>query len=261
MPTLSAVITTFNNAATLGRCLQSLQLDGNLLVDEILVLDSGSVDKTLELARQFEARIEVQPFVDYSSQKQRAIDLAVFDWVLLLDADEWLSESLQQSLVGWCDTEPSVSAHRLKRREWLLWRWQHRWSKMASPVRLFNRKYAQMNQVPVHAAVQARGGISTLDGYLLHSGEATLQTKVDKINAYSSGQASWRSGRSFLRLRMLLYPCFAFWREYLLRRQFLNGWAGFMAAKSAAFYAFLKYAKAFEVGKQETFTQGQDQSE
>ncbi len=249
MPQLSAVITTFNNAATLRRCLESLTLDGKLLVDEVLLLDSGSTDATLQIAREFTARIERHPFTDYGSQKQHAINLATHDWVLLLDADEWLAEPLQLSVYSWCKYEPVASAYRLKRQEWLLWRWQHHWSKMVSPIRLFNRKTAKMNLVPVHAAIEAQGKVEVLEGYLRHSGEANLHTKVDKINAYSSGQANWRQSRSFLRLRILIYPGFAFWREYLWRRQFLNGWAGFMAAKSASFYAFLKYAKAFEVQK------------
>ncbi len=246
---LSAVITTFNNAATLRRCLGSLTLDGKLLVDEVLLLDSGSTDATLQIAKDFAARIEHYPFTDYSSQKQHSINLAAHDWVLLLDADEWLTESLQKSINCWHQQDPAALAYRLKRQEWMLWGWQHRWSKAVSPIRLFNRKSARMNKVPVHAAIETQGKVETLSGYLRHSGEASLHIKVDKINHYSSGQASWRQGRRFLRLRMLFYPAFAFWREYLLRRQFMHGWAGFMAAKSASFYAFLKYAKAFEADK------------
>lgn len=249
MPQLSAVITTFNNARTLERCLEALQFEGKLLVDEILILDSGSSDTTQQIAKQYDARIESHPFADYSCQKQYAINLATHDWVLLLDADEWLAESLQLSLDSWRKNDPAVLAYQLKRQEWMLWRWQHHWSKAVSPIRLFNRTAARMNKVPVHAAIETLGKVGVLQGYLRHSGEANLHLKVEKINAYSSGQASWRQGRSFLRLRMLVYPGFAFWREYLLRRQFMNGWAGFMAAKSASFYAFLKYAKALEVHK------------
>ena len=250
MPKLSAVITTFNNASTLRRCLQSLQRSGELFVDEVLVLDSGSSDQTVQIARQFGARIETQPFVDYGSQKQQAINLACHDWILLLDADEWLAESLQLSIAQWrSHGNGGVIAYRLKRQEWILWRWQHRWSKAVSPIRLFNRQHARMNKVPVHAAITAQGSTATMQGYLRHTGEASLHRKVDKINAYSSGQAKWRQTRGLLRFRMLVYPLFAFWREYLLRRQFLHGWAGFMAAKSASFYAFLKYAKAFEAQK------------
>lgn len=249
--TLSAVITTFNNAATLECCLASLRFNGHTLVDEILVLDSGSTDNTLSIAQSHGARIETKIFENYSNQKQHAINQAKHDWVLLLDADEYLAESLQASLNQWLRQAPRADAWRLQRREWLLWRWQHPWSKPVTPIRLFDRRQTHMNNVPVHAALKCSGTVATLSGDLLHTGEADLHTKVEKINAYSSGQAQWRQQRHGLRLRMLFYPCFAFWREYLLRRQFLNGWAGFIAARSAAFYALLKYAKAYELNRAE----------
>jgi glycosyltransferase involved in cell wall biosynthesis len=255
---LSAVITTFNNAATLERCLVSLKLSGQPLVEEILLLDSGSTDDTLTIALNHGVRVETQPFNNYSEQKQQAIELAGNDWVLLLDADEWLAENLQASLLQWTGVPPRADAYRLQRREWLLWQWQHPWSKPVTPIRLFDRRQTRMNNVPVHATPVCEGKVETMAGDLLHSGEANLRTKVEKINAYSSGQAQWRQPRKWLRMRMLVYPWFAFWREYLLRRQFLNGWAGFIAARSAAFYAFLKYAKAYELGRK---GQGGDQSE
>ncbi|MCF6225274.1 MAG: glycosyltransferase family 2 protein [Xanthomonadales bacterium] len=248
---LSAVITTFNNAATLARCLASLNLNGLPLTDEILVLDSGSTDNSVAIATSHGAKVETKAFSNYSEQKQHAIELAEHDWVLLLDADEWLSQKLRERLQQWRQQPPSADAYRLQRREWLLWQWQHKWSKPVTPIRLFDRRTSRMNSVPVHAALVCDGQVDTLKAALLHTGEADIHTKVEKINEYSSGQAEWRGSRQFLRLRMLVYPGFAFWREYLLRRQFLNGWAGFIAARSAAFYAFLKYAKAYELTRKE----------
>ena len=253
---LSVVITTFNNAATLERCLHSLQPAGNPIYDELLILDSGSTDKTLKIATSFAANITHQTFNNYSDQKQSAIDRAGNHWVLLLDADEYLSTELQNSLNHWCQHKPAADAYQLKRCEWIYWRWQHPGTKMVTVLRLFDRRLAKMNKVPVHAAIQSSGQTGQLKGLLLHTGEASITQKVAKINAYSSGQANWRSSRTGLRLRMLFYPWFAFWREYLLRRQFLNGWAGFIAARSAAFYAFIKYAKAYENQRN-----GRDQSE
>ncbi|MCF6263609.1 MAG: glycosyltransferase family 2 protein [Xanthomonadales bacterium] len=221
------------------------------LTDEILVLDSGSTDSSVAIATSHEARVETRAFSNYSEQKQRAIELAEHEWILLLDADEWLSQELQERLQQWRQQSPSADAYRLQRREWLLWQWQHKWSKPVTPIRLFDRRTTRMNSVPVHAALQCSGRVETLAAALLHTGEADIHSKVEKINAYSSGQAQWRSSRRFLRLRILVYPGFAFWREYLLRRQFLNGWAGFIAARSAAFYAFLKYTKAYELTRKE----------
>lgn len=240
----SAVVTTFNNAATLERCLASIAL-----ANDLVVLDSGSTDDTLEIAARYKARIFAEPFKGYSAQKQSAIDKAAHAWVLLLDADEALTAGAQ-ALIERALTSPSVAGFRLPRREQMFWTFQHRWSWTNAHLRLFDRRRGRMNAVPVHAAPEVDGGaVRTLRGaVLLHYGEPDIRTKVDKINAYSSGLVSdkLRRRQRFLGVRMLLYPPAFFLRQYLLKRYFLNGWAGFISAATGAFYVFLKYAKVYE---------------
>ena len=241
---LSLVVTTYNNSDTIAQC-----LDSAAFADDILVLDSLSEDATPTIVRAQGARLVQQAFHGYGSQKQKAIDLAEYDWVLLLDADEYLSPELSEEIQAVMKSGPNPPGYRIPRQERLLWRWQHTGTKWVTPLRLFHRRKARMSQHPIHAAIESKHKPGLLQHPILHLGERTLELKVRKINHYSSGLTQSKSTARFLGLRLLFYPGYAFFREYFIRRQFLNGWAGFMAAKTHAFYAFLKYAKVLEARK------------
>lgn len=246
-PPLSGVVTTFDNAGTLDACLASLAF-----CDELVVLDSGSVDATCEIARAHGARLFVEPFKGYGPQKQSAIDKAEHDWVLLLDADETLTEDGRLRIERELEA-PRADGYRLPRREWLFWRWPHPWTRPNWQLRLFRRSQGGMNAVPVHAAPEVRGRVRDLRAEFRHYGEPELAVRVDKINRYSSGLVEHKRRRAprLLGVRILFYPGYAFLRFYVGKRYFLNGWAGFFAARSMAFYAFLKYAKLLEAGRRD----------
>jgi glycosyltransferase involved in cell wall biosynthesis len=239
---LSAVVTTLNNAATLGGCLASVGW-----CEEIVVLDSGSTDGTREIAERAGARLFVEPFAGYGPQKQSALDKATHDWVLLLDADEVLTATGRQAIELELDA-PRADGYRLPRREWLFWRWPHAATRPNWQLRLFRRSCGAMNDVPVHAAPEVRGRVRNLDAPFDHHGEASLAVRVEKVNRYSSGLVAYKRRQPVraLGLRVVFYPTLAFWRFYVGKRYFLNGWAGLLAARTAAFYAFLKYAKVIE---------------
>ncbi|HMM56118.1 MAG TPA: glycosyltransferase family 2 protein [Rudaea sp.] len=239
----SLVVTTFNNAATLDRCLSSAAF-----VDDIVVLDSGSMDATLEIARTYRARIFAQPFRDYSTQKQSAIDKAAHDWVLLLDADEALTDAARVEIERVLES-PEAAGFRLPRREQMFWTFQHRWSWTNTHLRLFDRRRTRMNAAPVHAAPQTDGPVRTLRRAVFqHYGEPDIATKVAKINTYSTGLVAdkLRRRQRFLGVRMVAYPPVFFIRQYVFKRYFLSGWAGFISAATGAYYVFLKYAKVYE---------------
>ena len=242
---LSAVVTTFDNAATLRDCLASLQW-----CDEIVVLDSGSKDATRDIAAAFDARIFIEPFKGYGPQKQSAIDKATHDWVLLLDADESLAPEARAAIEREL-AAPRADGYRLPRSEWLFWRWPHAGTRPNRQLRLFRRSCGRMNAVPVHAAPEIDGTPIDLVAPFRHYGEPDLATRVEKINRYSSGLVAHKRGKRarFIGLRLLLYPPFAFLKLYLGKRYFLNGWAGYFAARTQAFYAFLKYAKVLEASR------------
>lgn len=244
---ISAVVTTLNNAATLDACLASL-----VFCDEIVVLDSGSSDETVQIAQRYGARWQVQAFQGYGPQKQAAVNLARHDWVLLLDADEQLSdvgrERIERELIA-----PRAVGYRLPRREWLFWRWVHSGSRANWHLRLFRRSHGSLNAVPVHAAPEVQGRVIDLPAPFRHYGEADIASRADKVNRYSSGLVAHKRSRRIrlLGLRMLIQPSLAFLKLYLLKRYFLNGWAGFIAARLQAHYTFLKYAKVYEAQRRE----------
>ncbi|MBL0028948.1 MAG: glycosyltransferase family 2 protein [Rhodanobacteraceae bacterium] len=246
---LSAVVTTFDNAATLEACLASLAF-----ADELLVLDSGSGDGSVEIARRHGARVLVEAFKGYGPQKQSAIDQAAHDWVVLLDADEALTAGAAE-MVEAALHEPSATGFELPRRERMFWRWQHPWSKHNHHLRLFDRRVHRMNaHDPVHAAPDRRvGRVQRLDAMFVHEGEPDIHSKVQRIDRYSSGLAEVLAARRSpwrLKLRLLFYPPLVLLKQGVLKRQFMNGWAGWIASVSQAYYAFLKDAKALEVHAQ-----------
>lgn len=239
---LSVVVTAYNSEDTLEACLASVAW-----ADEVVVLDSGSTDATIDIAQRHGARLHVQPFAGYSAQKQAAIDLARHRWVLLLDSDEALpagaAAGVQRALES-----PSCAGYQLWRREWVFWRWQSPRARLNHYVRLFDRERARMSGHSVHEAVQVDGPVGRLDVVLDHYGEPDIAGRVDKANRYSSLQAAEdaRRHRAWLGWRLVAYPAVAFLRYYLLRGHWRAGWAGFIAARVHAFYAFLKYAKLHE---------------
>ncbi|HEX7342421.1 MAG TPA: glycosyltransferase family 2 protein [Rhodanobacteraceae bacterium] len=240
---VSVVVITCNNAETLDRC-----LDAVAWADEIVVLDSGSTDASVAIARHHGARVATHAFDDYGPQKQRAIDMAMHDWILNVDADEVLSpgtrEVIEQAL-----TSPRAHGFRLPRRERMFWTVQHRHSHRNGHLRLFDRRHGRMNDVEVHAAVEVDGLVQTLHAAdFVNDGDADIAARVAKINRYSSGLVAnkLRRRQRFTGLRMVVYPPIFFLRQFFVKRYFLNGWAGFIASMCGAFYVFLKYAKLYE---------------
>ena len=244
MKSLSAVVTTSNNAETLSKCLESLRF-----CDEIIVLDSDSSDATRDIAAHYSAKIFIEAFKGYGPQKQSAIDKANSEWILMLDADEFI-DSAAAEIVRNAIAADFIDGYRLPRREWLFWQWPHALTRPNWQLRLFRKASAAMNQIAVHAAPEVNGQVENLLLNFYHAGEKNLAQKVEKINRYSSGLLENEKQIRFLTLRILLYPYFVFFRFYILKRYFLNGWAGYLAARTQSFYAFLKYAKRLEQKKQ-----------
>ena len=240
---LSVFITTYNNGRTLSACLDSVRW-----ADEIVVLDSFSTDDTLAMAQHYGARISQHEFMGYGRQKQLALDKTTHDWVLLLDADEALSPDLQTEIRRLLEQEPSASGYEMPRQEQLFWRMYHPATRMNYFLRLFNKHRGHIDDMPVHAAPKVQGQIARLKAPFYHYGETGIHTKVDKINAYSTGLVAdkVKKKRRGIALIMVFYPPLFFIRSYFFKRNFLNGWAGFINSTVAAFYVFLKYAKLYE---------------
>ena len=207
-PPLSAVVTCFDNAATLAACLASLAF-----CEDLVVLDSGSSDASRDIALAHGARVFVEPFKGYGPQKQSALDKASHDWVLLLDADEEMTAA-GRALIERELQAPRADGYRLARREWLFWRWPHRWTRPTWQLRLFRRAVGAMNAVPVHAAPEVRGRVRDLHAEFLHHGEADLAVRVEKFHRSSSGRVAHKARRppALKWPRLVLSPCLVFLR-------------------------------------------------
>ena len=246
MNRLSVVVTTFNSEKTIGQCLSSVQF-----ADEIVVLDSLSEDQTVALSQQAGAVVQQQAFKGFAQQKKDAISMASHQWVLLLDSDEYLSEAAQQAIQQWQKREAQVQGYHLPRIEWVFWRWSHRWVRHNRFLRLFDKNCMHIEQRLVHESVEVNGETTEIKAPIMHYGEHSISEKLKKINHYSSlsAQEKFAQGKRCSILRVVLYPWFYFIRQYLFKRQIFNGFAGFINASINSYYAFLKYAKLYELQK------------
>ena len=243
MQKLSAFVTTYNNDDTLAQCLESVAW-----ADEIVVLDSYSDDDTLAVARRYGAAIFQHAFQGYGPQKQMALEHTSHQWVLLLDADEMLSPELQSEIRALLADEPAAAGYELPRREQIFWRMNHPGVRLNYHLRLFDKRRGHLTDIPVHAAPEVDGPVGRLRHPFYHFGECSIHAKVEKIDAYSTGLVAEKIARggSPNPLVMVFYPPWYFFRSFILKRAFMDGWAGFIAAVVMAFYAFLKYAKRYE---------------
>lgn len=247
MEKLSAFITTFNNSDTLEKCLSSVDF-----ADEVVVLDSFSTDETVDIARRHGSTVHQHRFLGYGKQKQMALEHTSHRWVLLLDADEIVSPGLRREIQALLERGPSAAGYELPRCEQVFWRMNHPGVRLNYHLRLFDKTRGRLSDMPVHAAPKVNGRVERLTQPFYHFGERDIHEKVDKINAYSTGLVADKlaRGRRANPLILIIYPPWVFFRSYVLKRSFLDGWAGFIASVVMSFYAFLRYAKLYEHGRE-----------
>lgn len=239
---ISVLVITKNEEASIGRCLRSVDW-----ADEVIVLDSGSTDRTVEIAAALNARTSVTTdWPGFGPQKNRALALATGDWVLSLDADEWVTPELRDEIRGVIAGSGGPGAFRLPRLSSFCNRQMRHsgwWPDYV--VRLFRRNAARFTDDIVHERVSVEGPIGTLTHPLLHETYVNLEEMLEKLNNYSSLGARIlreRAVRGGL-TKAVLHGLGAFIRTYLLRRGFLDGREGFMLAVANAEVTYYKYLK------------------
>ena len=242
LPTLplTLVVITRDAGAQLEECLASAAFAA-----ETIVVDSGSRDDTVEIARRLGARVVSHEWLGFGPQKNFAVKQAAHDWVLCLDADERVSRELERSLRA-AMIEPRHSAYAMARRNRFLGRWlAHGEGYPDWSVRVFDRRRARWSEDAVHEHVLTEGSIARLDGDLLHASGESLEAYLAKQNRYTTLQAEamHARGERFSLLRLLLSPPFRFLRFYVLRGGFLDGTAGLVHIAIGCFNSFCKYAK------------------
>jgi glycosyltransferase involved in cell wall biosynthesis len=244
---LSVTIIAFNEEKNILRTLESVKE----IAAEIVVVDSGSTDRTADICQSFGCRVLTRIFDGYGTQKQFAVDQASHDWILSLDADETLTpeivREIQQQLSR---KELSAAGFELPIVLNYMGR-QMRYGGLGNKfyLRLFNRKMAGFNTLPVHEGVETKGKTERLKGEVIHYSYRDLSHHIDKINHYTTQAAEGyrQKGRKFPRWWVMFKFPVTFINYYLLRRGFLDGYPGFMWSFLAAFYTSLKIAKSIEL--------------
>jgi len=237
---LTLVVITRDAGAQLHDCLASVGFAA-----EKLVVDSGSRDDTVEIARRMGARVLSHEWLGFGAQKNFAVAQAKHDWVLCLDADEQVSSALERSLRA-ALLQPEHGAYAMARRNRFLGRWlAHGEGYPDWSVRLFDRRRARWSDDAVHEHVLADGSIGRLEGDLLHASGESLDAYLAKQNRYTSLQAEamYARGERSSIVRLVFSPLLRFARFYLLRAGFLDGAAGFTHIAIGCFNSFCKYAK------------------
>lgn len=239
---LSLVVIARDAAHEIPECLASFPL-----AREVLVVDSGSRDDTVEAARARGAKVLQHEWLGFGRQKQFAVAAAAHDWVLCLDTDERATAELVASVAAlFARGEPRAPAYALARRNRFLGRWlAHGEGYPDWNVRLFDRRRARWTDDAVHEHVVADGAVERLAGDLLHASAESIDDYVAKQNRYTTLQAEAlhaRGERAGL-ARIAFSPLARFLRFYVLRGGALDGVAGFAHIAIGAFGSFLKYVK------------------
>ena len=239
---LSLVVITRDAATGIAQCLASFPLAG-----EALVVDSGSGDDTVEIARARGARVVRHEWLGFGRQKRFAVAAAAHDWVLCLDADERATPELAAAVAAlFAAGAPPAPAYALARRNRFLGRWlAHGEGYPDWNVRLFDRRRARWTDDPVHEHVVADGAVARLAGDLLHDSAESIEDYVAKQNRYTTlqAQALHARGERASLARIAAAPLARFLRFYVLKLGFLDGAAGFAHVAIGAFASFLKYVK------------------
>jgi glycosyltransferase involved in cell wall biosynthesis len=257
MQTIAAVVITKDEERNITACLESLKW-----VDELIVVDAESSDRTVELAKAYTPKVFVRTWPGYGPQKNFAMAQATADWILIVDADERVSDELREEIVNLLRTLPSPLegegggegetpvAYQVPRRNFYYGRWV-KWGGIYPDyqIRLFRRGTARYNDVRIHENLIVNGKIGTLNGHLDHYTEARLDDHFTKFDLYTTLAAQEKSkSRSVVRwFDLAIRPVVTLLKTYLLNQGFRDGIRGLIISVFASMYTFVKYAKLWEL--------------
>jgi len=245
MKTLSVLIPTFNNETLIRRCLESVKW-----ADEILVCDSYSTDRTLEIARAYTDRIVQHEYLNSAAQKNWAIPQCRHDWVLLVDTDEVLEEGLKEEIERTLETQDvAYEGFRIPRKNFLYGKWmKHGGLYPDYQIRLFRKDKGRYLEREVHAHVTVSGRVGTMEHHVLHHGFKDLSTWLIKNERYTRYERDevLKQRKPVQKLKYLLGAPLVFLDTFLLKLGFLDGIRGFLISVLNAFYYFLIGARLWE---------------
>jgi len=247
---ISACVTTFNEERNVQRCLGSLRW-----CDEIVVVDSFSGDRTVELCRAYTDRVYQHEWLGYIGQKNLIRKMAQHPWILFVDADEEVSPELREEILRELEhNDGTVAGYRFPRMVNYIGRWiRHGEWYPDIKLRLFLKDRGRSGGQEPHDQVFVNGQVKTLKGHLWHYTYDDVHDHLETMNRFSSitAQEKFRTGSRFRWVDFLLRPPFRFLKAFLLRRGFLDGRRGFLIAMVSAFGVCMKYAKLWELEHRE----------
>lgn len=245
MPSLTVVVLTLNEEANIAACLEGVRW-----AEELMVLDSGSTDRTVEIARRFTPHVLSVEWKGYGATRNLGLDRASSDWVLWLDADERVTPELAaeiRAVMALGTEEPA--AYDVARRAYFLGKWiRHAGWYPGRVTRLFRHGSARFNSARVHEQLVVAGATGSLRNDLLHYTDPDLEHYLRKFNRYTTLAAEelHAAGRRAGVWDLTVRPLFAFVRMYILRLGVLDGMHGLILCVLSAGYVFTKYAKLWE---------------
>jgi glycosyltransferase involved in cell wall biosynthesis len=245
VPKLSVTIITLNEADHIAAAIDSASW-----ADEIIVVDSGSTDATVAIARSKGVRVEHRGWTGWIDQKNFAASLATHDWILSLDADERITAILASEIQSLLASEPPLHGYRAPRVAFHLGRWIRTTDFYPDyQTRLYDRRAARWHGRYVHESVAVDGSVGRLVGEIEHYSFRDLRDQVERLNTYTTlaARQMHESGRRASPLHLLVHPPAAFLRNYVLRRGFQDGAVGLTISLVNAYSVFLKFAKLWEL--------------
>lgn len=245
LPKVSAVLITYNEEKNIVRTLSKLSW-----CDEIVIVDSGSTDKTVAICQDFGCTIYTKAFNGYGEQKRFAISKASNDWILCLDADEVLSDQLVEEIKEKLSNAEGYEGFAMPMNLIFLDK-EFRYGKESGRhfLRLFNKNKGTFTEDKVHESIKLEGAVLKLRNYIYHYSYTSLNQCLEKCNRYSSlsAEMAYSKGKNKSILAILFGLPFNFFKYYLLERNFLNGIEGFYWSVFSSYYHFAKYVKLKEL--------------
>ena len=218
--------------------------------DEIIIVDSGSTDQTLEIARKYTDKVYHQKWLGFSRQKEYAKNLCTKEWVLNLDADEEVTLDLTEEIINMIKKNQEDGLD-IKISSKYLGKFNHPFSKFNRRVRFFRKSKGHYPEKLVHESIVIEGKVKKAQGFIFDYGTLDLKTHLYKINEYSTlrSEEKFAKGKKVSLLKLVFVFPLAFFKSFIIKRGFLNGRRGFIGAINNGYYAFLKEAKLSEKTK------------
>jgi glycosyltransferase involved in cell wall biosynthesis len=245
MQKLSAYILTYNEAEKIEAAVSSV-----LWADEVVVIDSYSVDRTAEIATSLGARVVAVPFNGFGELRNRAIEACKYDWIFSLDADERCTEAVRDEILALLEGTPSHDVYRMPRRSYMMGRWIRGsgWYPNFRQPQLFRKGSMRYTLEPVHEGYELLNNkpLGTLQNAVWQFPFRNLEEVIKKMNRYSSLGVPKLAHKRVSMSSALGHGLWSFLKHYIFKRGFIDGWAGFVIAFGNFEGTFYRYAKRYE---------------